>query len=276
MDLIRHIALVADAPSVPPNYVERVAAAVQKQITRDFGPVWGSYALVDAFPSFDDVPSVYWPIFIEDAIEEREQGLHRDRRGQPYARLRGGDLWSVFASQLALEMLCNPYGRHFIQGPWPLDANRRVDFLVEVCKPCGHLPYTLNGLAVCDFVTPQFYDLQPPADARFSYTGAVERPFQVLPHGHMTWYEADSGDWWHAMNTDGQLHIANVAAPRTSTSHLRAVLDEMAGRGGRVRVDDTVDPRLRELRINAPSTGAGDGTGTPLPGVRLDWRRRRD
>ncbi len=274
MDLIRHIALVAEAPSVPSSYVERVAAAVQKQITRDFGPVWGSYALVDAFGSFDDVPSVYWPIFIEDAIEEREQGLHRDRRGQPYARLRAGEMWSLFASQLALEMLGNPYGRHFIRGPWPLDSNRRVDFLVEVCRPCGHLPYTLNGLPVCDFVTPQFYDMEPADDARFSYTGAVERPFQVLPHGNMTWYESDSGDWWHAINADGQLHIANVAAPRTSASHLRAVLDEMAGRGTRVQGEDGVDPRPRDRTITSLTGSDGDAAAGPLAGVRLDWRRR--
>lgn len=276
MDLIRHIALVAEAPSVPLAFVERVAAAVQKQITRDFGPVWGSYALVDAFQNFDDVPSVYWPIFVEDAIEDREQGLHRDRRGQPYARLRAGDLWSVLASQLALEMLCNPYGRHFIQGPWPLDSERRVDFLVEVCRPCGHLPYTLNGLAVCDFVTPHFYDMASPVHARFSYTGAVERPFQVLPHGHMTWYEADTGDWWHAINRDGQLNIANIAAPRTSASHLRAVLDQMAGRGLRVNGDPGEDPRLRDLRISRTAAGDGDTSHNPLAGVRLDWRRGRD
>ncbi len=275
MDLIRHIALVADAPSVPMNQVERVAAAVQKQITRDFGPIWGSYALVDAFSSFDDVPSVYWPIFIEDALDDGERGLHRDRRGQPYGRLRAVDLWSVCASQLALEMLSNPYGRNFVQGPWPLDPGRRVNYLLEVCRPCGLVPYTLNGLAVCDFVTPAFYDMDPPEEARFSYTGAVERPFEVLPHGYMTWYEADSGDWWHAIHVDGQLNIASIAAPRTSVSHLRSVLDEMGGRGARVPGEPQGDPRQREVR-RTRTPAAESQASHNLWGVRLDWHRGRD
>lgn len=271
MDLIRHIALVADAPSVPLDYVERTAAAVQKQITRDFGPVWGSYALVDTFASFDDVPSVYWPIFIEEALEDGEVGIHRDRRGQPYARLRAGDLWSITASHFALEMLANPYGRHFISGPWPFDPGRHVDYLVEVCKPCGHVPYTLNGLAVCDFVTPYFYMREPPAQARFSYTGAVERPFQVLPHGHMTWYEADAGDWWHAINADGQLNIASISAPRASISHLRALMDDI---GGARTSEIGADPRILDMAMPGKVTREDQPTRTRYWGIRLDDRHR--
>ncbi len=38
--LIPHVALVSDTPSVTLAQVSAVSAAVQKQVTRDFGPLW--------------------------------------------------------------------------------------------------------------------------------------------------------------------------------------------------------------------------------------------
>jgi hypothetical protein len=47
--LIRQVALVSIDAQVPPATVMRISAALQKQATRDLGPLWEVSATVDAF-----------------------------------------------------------------------------------------------------------------------------------------------------------------------------------------------------------------------------------
>jgi hypothetical protein len=44
-----NLALVSEVPGHDPSDVARVSAALQRQATRDFGPIWGIEATVDAF-----------------------------------------------------------------------------------------------------------------------------------------------------------------------------------------------------------------------------------
>ena len=65
--LLRHVALVPDdniGIQLSSSDITRVAAALQKQVARDFGPVWDVKATVDAFAKLDDVPLGYWPILV--------------------------------------------------------------------------------------------------------------------------------------------------------------------------------------------------------------------
>ena len=65
--LLRHVALVPDdniGSQLSSSDVTRVAAALQKQVARDFGPQWDVKATVDAFATLDDVPLGYWPILV--------------------------------------------------------------------------------------------------------------------------------------------------------------------------------------------------------------------
>ena len=41
-----HLGLVSEVPGHDPSDVARVAAALQRQIVRDFGPIWGVRAAV--------------------------------------------------------------------------------------------------------------------------------------------------------------------------------------------------------------------------------------
>ena len=62
MALTEHVAIVSIAPEVPTRDLLLVAAAVQKQVTRDFTPLWGIAATVDAFEDLASVPSDYRPV----------------------------------------------------------------------------------------------------------------------------------------------------------------------------------------------------------------------
>ena len=60
---------------------------------------------------------------------------------------------------------------------------------VEVCDPCeaNKYAYSVNGIAVSDFITPHFYDPVTTSAARYSFGGNIKRPRQILPGGYISW-----------------------------------------------------------------------------------------
>jgi hypothetical protein len=69
-----HLALVSESNAVGISDVTRTAAALQKQVLRDFLPVWGIPATVDPFDRLEDVPLGYWPMIVEDDIHQAGAG----------------------------------------------------------------------------------------------------------------------------------------------------------------------------------------------------------
>ncbi len=56
-----HIALVSEVETLSKDVLAPVAAALQKQVTRDVGPIWNVNATVETFPKLESVPGDYWP-----------------------------------------------------------------------------------------------------------------------------------------------------------------------------------------------------------------------
>ena len=81
-----HIALVSITKEVTLTQLAPVSAAIQKQISRDFGPMWNVEATVDAFDKLEDVPIGYWHVLLQDELPSGAAGLHkRDHNRQPFA-----------------------------------------------------------------------------------------------------------------------------------------------------------------------------------------------
>ena len=159
--LTNNLALVSEVNGHDPSDVARVAAALQKQATRDFGPIWEVSATVDAFPKLEDVPVGYWPMIVQTDIDmPGAAGVHMDKDGQPFALIAMSDSWSLTASHEMLEMLGDPFGQRVIAGKSPKRGQGRVEFLVEVCDPseAEQYAYTVNDILVSDFYTPRFFD----------------------------------------------------------------------------------------------------------------------
>ena len=194
----RQIAIVPDGSvDVSGSELSRVGAALQKQVARDFAPIWRRRASVDAFPSLEDVPLGYWPVVIVRDVRNAA-GVHLDNNGQPFALVEFGPDWSLTASHETLEMLADPFGSRLVAGQSPKRGQGRVEFLVEVCDPCeaGEYAYSVNGLLVSDFYTPHFLDPVSAGAVRYSFTGAITAPRRVLPGGYLSWLEPVSGEWW--------------------------------------------------------------------------------
>ena len=82
--LVRQVALVSESKIIQSSDLMKVGAAIQKQASRDLGPIWEVSATVDTFASTEDVPTGYWPIIIMDDIQQQPGvlGIHEDKNGR--------------------------------------------------------------------------------------------------------------------------------------------------------------------------------------------------
>lgn len=250
-----HLALVVESPKVSPRTIKEVAAAVQRQLTRDLAPVWNVQATIDAFVSLDHVPPGYWPIIVRDDLPGIESvGMHLDRDGQPFALVELSPTWSLTVSHEALEMVTDPWGNRTVPGGSPRRGQGLVEILVEICDPVGgaRWAYTVNGYLVSDFYTPSFFDPVGAAGVRYSFTGALRRPRHVLPGGYLSWRDPVTDQWWQC---------DRIRQERLSFKNLGR-LDE-DGRPLRERVDER-SPMLQLF------TGAAEND----PALRNAYKRR--
>jgi hypothetical protein len=234
MASIRHLALVSESKRARMDDLLRVSAALQKQATRDLAPIWDISATVDAFAKLEDVPDGYWPMIIQDDIGMNAGGVHMDKDGQPFALISAADTidgWSLTSSHEALEMLCDPSGDRTVSGDSPMSGQERVSFLVEVCDPSeeADFAYTVNGVLVSDFYTPHYFDPMKAPGVRYSYTGAITEPRQVLRGGYLSWKDSVSGDWfqetWFAGNAPSFRNIGPIDARQNGS--VRAYIDRL-------------------------------------------------
>jgi hypothetical protein len=201
-NLLTHVAVISESQRIGLDALSIVAAALQKQVSRDFGPIWGVNATVDAFPRLEDVPIDYWKILLMDDIQQDgAAGVHLDDQGQPFALVTSDndrDVWSLTASHECLEMLADPFGNRLIAGDSPMEGQGRVQILVEVADPSEDslFAYRVNGVLVSDFYTPHFFDPIAADNVRYSFTGAITEPRQVLSGGYLSWVEPETNEWF--------------------------------------------------------------------------------
>ena len=228
---LHHLAVVSTVdPSVlPVDEVTRVSAAIQKQVLRDFAPLWDVQATVDYFASLDDVPVGSWPLIIVESAPG--PGVHIDRNGQPVAYVEHGLTWSLAASHEALEMLADPHGTRLVAGDAPTAPSDRVEFLVEVCDPCQDpaTAYPVNGVLVSDFYTPAYFEPLFTTGSKYSFTGALREPRGVLPGGYLTWRSLTTGDWSQLHNDGRAITTKNLGRIAAGATGFRSAVDSHTG-----------------------------------------------
>jgi hypothetical protein len=230
-----HLGLTTLTQNLSFSDLAQVAGAIQKQIARDFQPIWNIEGTLDAFAKVEDVPIGYWPLIVQDAIGVPVPGVHRDPQGQPLALIRYEDGWETATSHEALEMLADPTCNRLIAGDSIEESQGRVEYLVEVCDPCGapKYTYTVNGVSVSNFCTPQYFDPVASSGVRYDYLSAVSEPRQVLRGGYLSWRVPETGDWWTKQWFDPNPEFVNLGPiDPVAGACLRAAIDRLTARAG--------------------------------------------
>jgi hypothetical protein len=198
------VGLVDTTGQLDPKLVQATAAALNVQVIRDLPQYWSVTATVRYLPDPKQIPVGVWPVFLVAELPPGEGGVHLDKKNQPYALVIGTPAstdWTLDASHETVEMLVDPAGNRLqvsraieIAGNDVRDAIGQFEYLVEACDPCegSQYAYTIQGVAVSDFITPRFYDPVATGSARYSYAGHIQRPRQILPGGYISFTDPAS------------------------------------------------------------------------------------
>jgi hypothetical protein len=251
--MIQHIALVSDGVDLSFSDLSQVAAAIQKQVVRDFGPAWDVEATVNAFPRLEDAPPDYWKVTVVEDIGSPAYGYHRtpiDR--QPYALVQYREFWSISASHEILELLADPSGDRQIAGQSPSPDQGRVMFLVEVCDPCASDDcwYPVNNWPMSCFYTKHYFDPVASPGVQYSPNGMITEPRQVLRGGYLTWNIPETNEWWQRRIRGRDDTTMQIDPDVAAFGALREAVDQLdrTGKPG---------PRAKTRRAIAATRAAG-------------------
>jgi hypothetical protein len=195
--------------------------AVQRQVTEHFQPAWGVGAQL-IFAKDDIPPDAYQIIVYKTARDRADRGYlgyHFSPKGYPVASIFAKDdleqdkTVSVTLSHEVLEMLVDPACNLYARRPSAVGRPERIYFY-EVCDAvqCNH--YDIDGVPVCDFVYPEWFEFNWKRRSRqFDYLDLLESPFQVLKGCYADVYEAKRGSmtvWGSSEVKSRGFHRAHV------------------------------------------------------------------
>ena len=188
------IVIVNDSTDVAAARLRRVVAALQKQVDRDFFPLWGLRAklrvgaavppgamgitLMNMNPDKDDVEGYH---FVRGL--PRAEVYTRDNDGKPYSEQEV----SATLSHEVLEMIADPGVNLYARG-FPIDGESNSNAFVgyEVCDAVQDVLYKVDGVLVSDFVVPEWFEPEhKPGSMRFSFKGAINKPFARTKEGYI-------------------------------------------------------------------------------------------
>ncbi len=260
-----NIVIVDQTRKIDPTLLHNAALALNEQVTQDLPKYWTSIsANVSSAPSVGSLPANAWPVFLVKSLPPGEGGFHMDKHNQPYAKVIGtpnDPTWTIDASHEIIEMLVDPNGNRMqtsqaitIHGHSVVDAPGTFDYLVEACDPCeaNNFAYEIEGIAVSDFITPNFYDSTARPGIRYSFMGNISRPRQLLKGGYISYIGSD-GKWrqilWVDPSSPPQYNNLEVAAgARSWRETVHAAMGEGATKAkfAQRHTPDGLQPTVRE------------------------------
>jgi hypothetical protein len=235
------IGLASQSASIDFSALSKAANAINLQVTRDFAPIWNVNATVVALEDPNSIPPGVWPVFLVDDIGmDGALGFHLNDHNQPYARARTGPTWSLTASHEVLEMLADPSGNRLISSTSVQivddelqDGGGKFEYLVEVCDPSEDPAnaYLVDDVLVSDFYTPRYFDTVATTSARYSFSGKITRPRQLLANGYLSWINpvTQTLQQARAFGTPDIIDRGRIslAPPGSPASSLRGTVDRL-------------------------------------------------
>ena len=199
ISVINESTVLADTDVVP------VVAALQKQVTNDFRPVWGADAELSIVPKGTQPPNgSWWLVLLDDSDQANALGYHDlTSDGLPIGKvfaasdLKAGTSWTVTASHELLEMLGDPNINLtvFVQN----SNTAGVLYAYEVCDACedDSLGYQIDSVLLSDFVYPAWFEsFRTEGSTQFDRMNKIQTPFQLLVNGYIGVFTVNSGSGW--------------------------------------------------------------------------------
>ena len=210
ISLINHSKVITD------EQVQEVIRAINRQLKEDFEPYWSFSATLrlegpigkrPGLSSFSDMRGDAVLYLVDGVNSLGATGWHLANYGDiPYGIVFLGlcakikEAWSITLSHEALELVGDPMCNLLVQGNDPLDRRRRVFHLFEMCDAVQAENYSIDGVALSNFVLPSYFSLgeQPGRRNDFlgrSYKDKTLESFGMNPGGYLNILDPKAGNW---------------------------------------------------------------------------------
>lgn len=184
--------------------IERIIKALQRQVNEHFQPVWGVGADLKFRKASAVVPKNCYKIVVYDKARGAQDagflGYHFQRNGNPVASifaeedLSDDKTISDTLSHEVLEMLVDPALNLYAYRPGDGGKRRDRGYFYEVCDAVQCMHYRIDGVRVCNFVYPEWFEYVWPRNSRkFDHRGAISEPFEILKGCYASIREAGRG-----------------------------------------------------------------------------------
>ncbi len=205
------ISVINESTVLTDTEVIPVVAALQKQVTNDFRPAWGTDAELIVVPKNTPPPSgSWWLVILDDSDQAGALGYHDlTTEGLPIGKvfaasdLKAGTSWTVTASHELLEMLGDPNINLtvFVQN----ENTSGILYAYEVCDACedDSLGYSVDNVLLSDFVYPAWFEsFRPEGSTQFDRVNKIQKPLQLLAGGYIGVFNVTSGTGWQQVTAE--------------------------------------------------------------------------
>ena len=201
------ISVINESTVLTDSEVVPVIAALQKQVTNDFRPVWGTDAELTIVAKGAQPPAgSWWLVLLDDSDQANALGYHDlTTEGLPIGKvfaasdLKAGNSWTVTVSHELLEMLGDPNINLtvFVQN----SETGGILYAYEVCDACedDSLGYQIDNVLLSDFVYPSWFEsfrAEASGSTQFDRMHKIQTPFQLLAGGYIGTFNITAGNGW--------------------------------------------------------------------------------
>jgi hypothetical protein len=229
------VAIQNNSTVVPDSQMPAVIAALQRQVSNEFAAAWNVDAKLILIARGEPMPAGAAQLLIlDDSTQADALGFHETTSeglpiGYCFAKstMQDGGQWTVTASHELLELLADPDINLTVLVP-----QNRGGYLAayEVCDAVEDVNYTIDGIAVSDFVLPSYFESQAIDGAApkgpFDHVGKLAEPLPaMLPGGYLSVMRIATGAGWQQL-TDARARHSRVVPPIGSRRHRRTIARE--------------------------------------------------
>ena len=202
---IIQISVINESTVLTDNQIAELGPALQKQVTDDFCPVWGTNAELKIVAKGTPPPSgSWWLVLLDDSDQANALGYHdMTTEGLPIGKvfagsdLKAGTSWTVTASHELLEMLGDPNINLTVFAQNTNTAGTLYAY--EVCDACedDSVGYKIDNVAVSDFVYPAWFEsFRTEGSTQFDRMNKIHNPFELLAGGYIGVFNVATGSGW--------------------------------------------------------------------------------
>jgi hypothetical protein len=226
--MVQQVAVINECTRLSDQEIATHILAVQEQMDRDVGPLWGFQVKLNQIPKGDPRPAdQWWMVYFDNSDKPPDLGYHdltpaNLPMGHVFVETTIEDFQSVsrILSHETAEMLVDPLLNKLVQV-----GNRQ--YIVEVGDPLSmdSLGYLIGGVRVSGIALPgYFYE----TDNRYDLHGLLPGPIPTAIHGtFLMWLEDNQWNWnMAATDPDQDLNNRMIThmRPRPGSRRYRRIL----------------------------------------------------